>query len=95
MCAPYAGITRVRFDGYVLRLGRADRTTPVDNFDDSAGRTVCNGRRGPNIQHPGETSSERGDPKNPTAVSAWPDGSGRPRSATVVIRRRDGGVIGT
>jgi uncharacterized protein len=48
-----------------------------------------------NIQHPGETSSERGDPKNPTAVSAWPDGSGRPRSATVVIRRRDGGVIGT
>ncbi len=28
MCAPYAGITRVRFDGYVLRLGRADRTTP-------------------------------------------------------------------
>jgi secreted PhoX family phosphatase len=48
-----------------------------------------------NIQHPGETSSERADPKNPTAVSAWPDGAGRPRSATVVIRRRDGGLIGT
>jgi secreted PhoX family phosphatase len=48
-----------------------------------------------NIQHPGETSSERSDPKNPTAVSAWPDGNGRPRSATIVIRRRDGGVIGT
>jgi len=47
-----------------------------------------------NIQHPGETPSERGDPRNPTAVSAWPDG-GRPRSATVVIRRRDGGVIGS
>jgi secreted PhoX family phosphatase len=47
-----------------------------------------------NIQHPGETSSERADPKNPTAVSAWPDGSGRPRSATVVIQRRDGGVVG-
>jgi hypothetical protein len=29
ICAPYAGITRVRFDGYVLRLGRAGRTTPV------------------------------------------------------------------
>jgi uncharacterized protein len=47
-----------------------------------------------NIQHPGETPSERSDPANPTAVSAWPDG-GRPRSATVVIRKQDGGLIGT
>jgi secreted PhoX family phosphatase len=49
-----------------------------------------------NIQHPGETASERSDPSNPTAVSAWPDGfeGGRPRSATLVVRRRDGGVIG-
>ena len=49
-----------------------------------------------NVQHPGETASERSDPANPTAVSAWPDGfeGGRPRSATVVIRRRDGGIIG-
>ena len=47
-----------------------------------------------NIQHPGETPSERSDPKNPTAISAWPDGSGRPRSETIVIQRRDGGVIG-
>jgi uncharacterized protein len=47
-----------------------------------------------NIQHPGETSRERSDPEHPTAVSAWPDGS-RPRSATVVIRKNDGGVIGT
>ena len=39
-----------------------------------------------NIQHPGEAQP-----------SAWPDGiaGGRPRSATVVIRRIDGGVIGT
>jgi secreted PhoX family phosphatase len=50
-----------------------------------------------NIQHPGETASERNDPKNPKAVSNWPDGpsGGRPRSATVVIRKDDGGVIGT
>jgi uncharacterized protein len=34
-------------------------------------------------------------PKNPTAVSSWPDGVGRPRSATVAIRRRDGGLIGS
>ncbi len=50
-----------------------------------------------NIQHPGETSSERSDPARPKAVSSWPDGDagGRPRSATVVIRKRDGGVIGS
>jgi secreted PhoX family phosphatase len=50
-----------------------------------------------NVQHPGETPSERSDPAKPTAISAWPDGAGggRPRSATVVIRKRDGGVIGS
>ena len=47
-----------------------------------------------NIQHPGESASERGDPANPSKVSSWPDG-GRPRSATVVITKDDGGVIGT
>ena len=47
-----------------------------------------------NIQHPGETPRERSDPANPTAISTWPNGS-RPRSATVVIRKNDGGVIGT
>jgi secreted PhoX family phosphatase len=50
-----------------------------------------------NIQHPGESASERSDPKTPKAVSSWPDGAagGRPRSATIVIRKQDGGVIGT
>jgi hypothetical protein len=50
-----------------------------------------------NIQHPGETASERNDPKTPQAVSTWPDGpaGGRPRSATVVIRKDDGGIVGT
>ncbi|HEU4430021.1 MAG TPA: alkaline phosphatase PhoX, partial [Myxococcota bacterium] len=44
-----------------------------------------------NIQHPGEPASERNDPANPKAVSSWPDGpsGGRPRAATVAIRRRD------
>ena len=39
-----------------------------------------------NIQHPGEAQP-----------STWPDGvaGGRPRSSTVVVRRIDGGVIGT
>jgi hypothetical protein len=50
-----------------------------------------------NIQHPGESPSERSDPARPAAVSAWPDGSAgsRPRSATIVIRKQDGGIIGT
>jgi uncharacterized protein len=47
-----------------------------------------------NIQHPGESPSERGDPADPSRFSSWPDG-GRPRSATVVITKDDGGVIGT
>lgn len=50
-----------------------------------------------NIQHPGESPSDRADPKNPTRFSTWPEGPGaqRPRSATVIIRRQDGGIIGT
>lgn len=52
-----------------------------------------------NMQHPGETSSERSDPAAPTTLSHWPFSqgygpAGRPRSATIVIRRLDGGVIG-
>jgi secreted PhoX family phosphatase len=46
-----------------------------------------------NVQHPGETPSDRSDPAEPNKFSKWPSG-GRPRSATVVIRRLDGGVIG-
>jgi secreted PhoX family phosphatase len=50
-----------------------------------------------NVQHPGEPASERSDPEKPQAVSTWPDGAAgsRPRAATVVIRRTDGGIIGT
>ena len=50
-----------------------------------------------NIQHPGESPSERSDPTAPGALSTWPTKTpgARPRSATVVIRKKDGGVIGT
>ncbi|HSW04205.1 PhoX family protein [Aquabacterium sp.] len=50
-----------------------------------------------NIQHPGESPSERSDPASPRRLSNWPDHNpaGRPRSATVVIRKNDGGVIGS
>jgi uncharacterized protein len=49
-----------------------------------------------NIQHPGEPGSGENNPANPGALSTWPDGPGigRPRSATVVITKDDGGVIG-
>jgi secreted PhoX family phosphatase len=49
-----------------------------------------------NIQHPGETPSDRSDPAEPDKFSSWPGGPGsRPRSGTVVVRKRDGGVIGS
>jgi secreted PhoX family phosphatase len=50
-----------------------------------------------NIQHPGETPTDRSDPADPAKYSNWPDykAGGRPRAATVVIRRKDGGVIGS
>lgn len=41
-----------------------------------------------NIQHPGDEPSQ--------GASHWPDGgSARPRAATVVITREDGGIVGT
>lgn len=45
-----------------------------------------------NIQHPGENSKSPTDPTQFT--SHWPDGgNARPRSATVMITRNDGGII--
>ena len=50
-----------------------------------------------NVQHPGEAPGARNDPAAPGRYSTWPDRlpGGRPRSATVAVRRADGGVIGT
>ena len=49
-----------------------------------------------NIQHPGEPPDDVSDPTDPGRYSTWPDGAGsRPRSATIAIRRQDGGVIGS
>lgn len=60
-----------------------------------------------NIQHPGEPLTPRSDglelpnlhsdPADPTRYSNWPDfkPGGRPRSATVAIRKAEGGPIGT
>jgi uncharacterized protein len=62
-----------------------------------------------NIQHPGEIGNHPNRPtngdgstfsdnqiaRNATAFSQWPTAGARPRSATVVVRRSDGGVVGT
>lgn len=56
-----------------------------------------------NIQHPGEmlnvleNKGIKKSPFTPNAASNWPDHlvNGRPRSATVLITKNDGGVIGT
>ncbi len=50
-----------------------------------------------NIQHPGEPADELSDPNSPAKYSNWPDGAegGRPRSATIAIRKKDGGFIGS
>ncbi len=61
-----------------------------------------------NVQHPGEIGSHPNRPKNadgstfsdnqiarnPTAFSQWPTAGARPRAATVVVRRTDGGPVG-
>jgi secreted PhoX family phosphatase len=53
-----------------------------------------------NIQHPGENTA-MADVTNPAKYqSQWPANTGygaglRPRSATIVITKNDGGVIGT
>lgn len=48
------------------------------------------------VQHPGEAPDLVTDPAAPRRWSNWPDflPGGRPRSATLAIRRDDGGVIG-
>ncbi len=59
-----------------------------------------------NVQHPGEVGSHPNAPagytgddwiaRHANAFSRWPDGAtaARPRSATVIVRRSDGGPIG-
>lgn len=52
-----------------------------------------------NIQHPGEKTPALGTSERYALESAWPGNQGygqpgRPRSATIMIQREDGGVIG-
>ena len=74
--------------GVFRRFLTAPRGSEVTGFH----TTADNRSAFVNIQHPGE--GWRTDPRE---VSNWPDydPKGRPRSATVVIRRKDGGIVGT
>jgi secreted PhoX family phosphatase len=52
-----------------------------------------------NIQHPGEKTPPLGSAPKYVLESAWPGNQGygppgRPRSATIMIQREDGGVVG-
>ena len=52
-----------------------------------------------NIQHPGEKTPSLGQAEQFALESAWPGNQGygkpgRPRSATIMIQREDGGVVG-
>ena len=44
-----------------------------------------------NVQHPGEGAPA----DDPSAVSDWPDRRGRPRAATLAIRKVRGGIVGS
>ncbi|MDH6594787.1 secreted PhoX family phosphatase [Variovorax sp. TBS-050B] len=77
--------------------GRIQRFLTAPNGSEVTGCVVTPDRRTlfVNIQHPGEAR----DDGHAAPTSAWPDGtapgSARPRSATLAIRRRDGGIVGT
>ncbi len=47
-----------------------------------------------NVQHPGATTTPE-DFAAGRLASRWPDGQGVPRSATLVITKADGGIIGS
>ena len=68
-----------------LRDHRRPRARPTAAACSSASSTRASPRSGDN------------NPNNRGAISTWPDGPGigRPRSATIVIRRTDGGVVGS
>ncbi|MFI9150618.1 PhoX family protein [Streptomyces sp. NPDC053367] len=81
--------------GEVTRVATGPRGAELTGMAATAdGRTLF-----VNVQHPGERTSGLGAPTSddPRVVSNWPDHdpSGRPRSATVALERRDGGRITT
>ena len=96
---PYAKLGNNQMLAADVASGEIRRFLTGPNGCEITGVTMAPDRRSLfiNIQHPGEPASERSDPGAPRAVSNWPDfrADGRPRSATIVIRREDGGLVGS
>ncbi len=96
---PYAGIGNNQMLAADVATGEIRRFLTGPNGCEVTGVAMAPDGRTMfiNIQHPGETASERSNPDAPRAVSNWPDQrpEGRPRAATIAIRREDGGPIGT
>ena len=94
---PYASLGNNQMLCADIATGRIKRFLTAPNGSEVTGCVVTPDRRTlfVNIQHPGESR----DDGNASPNSAWPDGSApgsaRPRSATLAIRRRDGGIVGT
>lgn len=82
-------------DAKLRRFLVAPRGAEVTGLTESAdGKTLF-----VNIQHPGEKTPAIGSNSDFQLQSAWPGNqgygrAGRPRSATIVIQREDGGVVG-
>ncbi len=94
---PYAALGNNQMLCADPATGRIKRFLTAPNGSEVTGCVVTPDRRTlfVNIQHPGEARDDGSAKPN----SAWPDGtlpgSARPRSATLAIRRRDGGMVGT
>jgi uncharacterized protein len=95
----FANIGNNQMLAYDAATGRSMRflTAPTNSEVTGAAWTPDGKTMFINVQHPGETAGDRSDPAEPGKFSNWPDYTpgGRPRSSTVVIRKADGGVIGT
>lgn len=95
----YAGMGNNQMVATVLGTGEYRRFLTAPNGAEVTGIafTPDNKTLFVNIQHPGEPANGDSNPMQPKAISAWPDGAagGRPRAATVVITKNDGGVIGS
>lgn len=95
----YAGMGNNQMVATILGTGEYRRFLTAPNGAEVTGIafTPDNKTLFINIQHPGEPGEGLSDPNHPKAISSWPEGAagGRPRAATVVITKDDGGVIGS